>query len=870
MPRLAVLVVLMVRFVACFSCINFECCDVSGENPPTVINCTKKGNIQGISTLLPVTLQVLVIKSQMIDYKVITRDHLPYLPNLHFLAIINSRVATVHLGSFEALPNLTTLDLSGNKIRKLQAGTFRGLQQLRTLDLQRNHIRSVDNGTFVELHKLEKLDLSGNCLPRIPEDIWILKSVIEVNLSLNKILQSPLEDLQRFERTESLTLNGAGVLEKFDCTALGIRDFIFRHRHLRWDVYCTPENGGLTFLNERALDSLTCEAPKISIVPTTQAVNIQETVSFTCRADCKERLHFSWLLPNGEELPSTSEYTEQYTKAIMRQCKFTNVRTYEKRTVCYSVLNITTTSGANDTAGTYTCRVTGNHTLSASASSNLTMNNVQVSDTLEGKVTHQQHAGTTPHSAVEGLDTDDVTRENKNIIILLSGKAHGEPDSRGNISVYVVLSCSFVVYVILVVALTVREVRTRTKERNRHVRSRDEFNRMSNAEEDNKTYENDDQFLHEEDSGNRGIYENDDQFSDRDFGDKTYENDDQLPAEDAEDQLYENNDQFSDGEAEHVYDNDDELSPKYHQRKMPHRAPAHPLPDNAVEATPSHRPRRINRKILKPSMCKAKVTVVEEGIEEGHYDNDSRRCGQAGTKSAGNHMGTKVSRHATSEAQRKRVYDNERQLRESLSRKLTKGITTGSNVFATKTSEFGFGNYDNEIQKRASRFTRPRNPDMSRDSLYVSRSSIIAAKRRTRQPAGARPWDNVVFRAPDQVGHYNNEGRFIAFAESTKRSADKRPPNLRSRGHMRQGKADNSAQEDGASGFDMNNQGINDYITEKRAGPSEPDYLDIQKADSNIQTSDEMSDDNSSDHEYFAFPGSSGETNEQHSTTGYP
>ncbi|CAH1256626.1 Hypp1685 [Branchiostoma lanceolatum] len=617
-----------------------------------------------------------------------------------------------------------------------------------------------------------------------------------------------------------MNLVGTGQQAKCDCTLRGIKELISRNERLSWDIRCTGdrEKGQVTYLANLGLDSLICEAPKVSVVPNTQVWDLQGTASFTCAADeCKEHLYFSWHLPNGEELPSTIEYSRQFTKEEPQKCRAGYVRTYEKRTVCYSVLNITAAvpGSGHDVSGTYTCRVTGNYTQNASASAVLTVRHTQPSvDMVHDKTTPQKHTAAT--SCNPGLDYNVITPENKNMSVILVSER--TPGSRGNIPVYAVMTSVFIIVCVTLVAfVTVRKVRMRRREQNRNDQGRD-ANQMSKDEDDTNTYENDDQFLNEQDSSGRGIYENDDQFSDaQNSGEGTYENDDQFSNEDVGEQHYENNDEFSDiEEAGHTYDNDFELSNhdkgvsrKHRLRKMPDTASTRERgkrTGNAVGAGPSRKPRRINRRKLRASMCK--VTVVEEEIPEGHYDNDKRRGGQVRARAVGGHMGTEILRHGTSQdmAEEAGGYDNERQRRDVFTRKPANSSNC-SDVSEKNTSETGFGHYDNEMQKRDSISARPENTSRTRDSHCVRQSSIVTARRKARKPADTRPCDNV----------------------------------------------------DETPGAEPNTEGINDYIAVKCDSTSEPDYLDIQKtntATNNTSTND-ISDDNDSEHEYFALPGPS-------------
>ncbi|KAI8512837.1 hypothetical protein Bbelb_094760 [Branchiostoma belcheri] len=896
---LVLLLVIAASLVGCSSCVDLGCCDASGGDPPTTINCTTAGHLRGISTALPDSLKVLVLQYQII--RVIKRPDLPYLPELRLLAIKNSRLAAVHAGSFESVPNVTTLDLSANKIRTLEAGTFAGLQKLRTLNLAVNSIYSVDSGTFVELRELRTLDLSGNCLPRIPGDVWLLQSATEVNLVFNLILRAPLEDLQNFERaTEGMTLDGAGKHGNCDCTLREIRYLIKRNKRLHWSIRCTDANGQLRYLSTIPLDSLTCEPPDVSVTPATQAVDAQGRASFTCRAECEEQLHFSWLLPNGEEHPSSYEHSRQYTSARVQQCKGFNVRTYEKQTVCYSVFTVTSSSetDGSDVFGTYTCRVTGEHTHNASASAVLTTRNTQ------DWTTPQQHTTATPHNPIEGQDTNATTPDNKSTV-LVSERTPGESAERPvSVSVYVVVASVIVVCVTLVVVTAVRKVRTRKEKREKNGPTRDVNQTPNNDEDDTRTYENDDQFLSGGDPGNRVVYENNQFSSDETLGRQTYENDNQFPDEEANEQPYENDDQFSNNETlgRQAYENDDQFSnnetfgrqtyenddqfPNVEANEQPYendnqfsndeifgrtiatyenndqfsdKEGAGHIYDNndglsgrdkittrekrvrdAYEARPSHQPRRINRRKLRPSMCK--ITVLQEDIEERHYDNRTPGSCRVTTRFVGSHTDTKVLQHAASQVIS--FYDNEKPAND----------IKGTSVFVAKEpSETGFGHYDNEIQSRNKITTRSKNTSQTNKSDYVTRSCIIAAKRKARESAGAKLCDNVAFTASraHPMGHYDNEGGFIRFAESSQKSAadhDKQQSESLTGCHVRREDSGIRVQKDEQSGDAIETTSANDYIVVGSGEPSEPaDYLDIQNTDKN-KTND------TSEHDYVTLP----------------
>eukprot|EP00058_Branchiostoma_floridae_P025804 XP_002611294.1 hypothetical protein BRAFLDRAFT_73312 [Branchiostoma floridae] len=590
-PSLVLLgLLIVVGFAGSSSRSDLDRCSRRFGNPPTAITCTRSGALSDIPAELPEALRSLVIKFQTI--KTIGRGKLPGLPNLRVLTIHSSSVVEVEVGCFDTVPNLTNLDLSMNKIRKLEVGTFRGLRQLKYLNLALNHLVSIDNGTFSELQKIETLDLSINCLQRIPSDIWRLKSLQEFTIMDNIIQQLSLGDLVKFQHNEGMNMFGGRLI--CDCRLREIKKWITRLGRSRLDVMCTDENRKGKWLSSFPLDRLTCPPPLVSVTRT-NAVGIPGKGFLTCQANCLEKLHFSWLLPNGNELSSTSEYSRQRASERMLHCRRigSDVRVFEETTTCYSVLNLTASQN-----GTYTCMVTGNHAKSANASAILNLGHIQLPDVVQYKTTPQESIKTTPRSMVVFSETTTLPGHLKS-----------------NVALYEGIAAASGVGVVLVLAALIRKIRMRNEEEParrrrgqdkdvRHVSNQGDDSNIDGLDHSSRPYENDDETLNEED-GARATYENDDQFRD------PYENDG------AEKVSYEIDDQFS---------NQDMRSCNKRRRHKTRGSECTPdlgkTPKtfDAVEADNLPKPR--TRKELRASMCR--VTVRGEGLGGGEYDNEKR------------------------------------------------------------------------------------------------------------------------------------------------------------------------------------------------------------------------------------------------------
>ncbi|CAH1268531.1 LRRC24 [Branchiostoma lanceolatum] len=887
-PSLFLLGVFIDGFVGCLSSSDLDRCSLRGGNPPTAIICTRSGALRAVPAPLPDTLTSLVIKFQTI--RTIERGKLPGLPDLRVLTIHGSKVAEVEVGAFDTVPNVTNLDLTMNKIRKLEAGTFRGLGRLKFLNLALNHLYSIDNGTFSGLQKLEWLDLAKNCLQRIPTDTWMLKSLQDLVIVYNMIQQPSLGDVTKFEHNGGMNIRFGGRII-CDCELRKIKQWIAIKGRSRLDVLCSDEKGQQNWLSSYPLERLACEPPEVSVTLRRQAVDAPETAFLTCQADCQENLHFSWLLPNGKELPSTSESSRKRTSARTLHCmrKGSNVRTHVRKTTCYSVLNITAIDNPNYVSGTYTCRVQGNYTKSAAASAPVNLGPIQRPDVVPYETTPRQDFSTTLFS-----------------MVMFSGSTTPPGQLKRNASFYHGIVAASSVCVILVLVVIVRKCRMRKEEEpvrcrrgqdkdTRQVSNQDDGNNIHEMNDNNgevrteeggierATYDNEEDaggvtYENEEDAG--GVaYENEEDAggvayeNEEDAGGVAYENE-----EDTGGVAYENEDQFSDPyendsefwneeEVERTnYENDPQFS-NQDKRSVNRRRVRKTRSgnngasgrgkilraNNAADAENLPKPRRINREKLRASMCR--VTVTKEELGEEQYDNDKR----------GSHLGRARQLRSETDAETSKLavqeswhYDNELRRGGKIStkhentRRIADGNMHSDSTVAIMESESG--HYDNDIQNRRDTSTRPK-----RTRRTDIRTTGSSTDQNFINPSDADLCDSVAFVVPGRIGHCDNEGQLVDFLEPTQ-TCHKRVSDWCSRDHVRRNESDDhvvSYDRHDTSGVETCTKDADDYITVRNGDSSESDSPYTRKTNPNItktSTSDDESNGNDSDHKYFGFP----------------
>ncbi|KAI8487765.1 hypothetical protein Bbelb_345030 [Branchiostoma belcheri] len=493
---------------------------------------------------MPTTLKELVLQHQNITS--IRVGDFRGLQFLETLRICDSHIVTIQPGCFEGLPRVQQIDLSRNSIKRLEAKTFKGLEKLRTLNLGYNEIHHIDNAAFAGFDELSVLILTNNCLTSIPqgtESIWS-----KIDLTNNSI--TSVGDVGKLKHLRSVTL----TLNKIpcDCNMREIKEWMVEANKELWTVPCMVGGTGNYKLVQYAhWDNLTCPSPDVSV--TTDNGAVTGNVSFTCQTSCKKGLNFSWIAPNGDHRPSSYEYSRNYTNVSKLSCKGSNITTLETKIMCYSVLNIPLVDN-----GTFTCKVTADHTDNAKASVAY-----QGVTTTQGNKAQPETTTVKPNERSTGKhDPQSVTWA-------------GRPRIEIIFTVLAGCGCSLIIAAIAACVRTFRGAR-QTDDRNAG-------NGASNAQclgtigPTESHYENDDQCLdtglaaegHTDQFSGNGAdaerdYENDDQFTDTEGArGGHYENDDQfLDTGEARGGHYENDDQFTDaiGARGGHYENDDQFT----------------------------------------------------------------------------------------------------------------------------------------------------------------------------------------------------------------------------------------------------------------------------------------------------------------------
>lgn len=100
-----------------------------------------------------------------------------------------NRISFIHHKAFDGLVELFVLDLSSNKLKEIR-NIFESLRSLVKLDLSLNRIEKLDKNVFKNLGELRELNLMKNNLKFLDPDVFKpLLSLEFVNISFNK---SPL------------------------------------------------------------------------------------------------------------------------------------------------------------------------------------------------------------------------------------------------------------------------------------------------------------------------------------------------------------------------------------------------------------------------------------------------------------------------------------------------------------------------------------------------------------------------------------------------------------------------------------------------------------------------------------------------------
>ncbi|KAK2862301.1 hypothetical protein Q5P01_001834 [Channa striata] len=133
---------------------------------------------------------------------------------LRQLRLAHNQISSISSGAFEKLLNLTLLLLQGNRLQTITEGDLKGLLSLNMLDLSGNNFLTVprhlpasieqlylsnnslsglDRDSFVSLLNLKYLRLShcGLQSSSVPQQVFNISSLVELDLSYNKLITIP-------------------------------------------------------------------------------------------------------------------------------------------------------------------------------------------------------------------------------------------------------------------------------------------------------------------------------------------------------------------------------------------------------------------------------------------------------------------------------------------------------------------------------------------------------------------------------------------------------------------------------------------------------------------------------------------------------
>lgn len=124
-----------------------------------------------------------------------------HLTDLLFLDLSHNRLETLPPQT-RRLTNLKTLDLSHNPLELFQLRQLPSLQSLEVLNMSGTQRTLLNFPTSIDsLANLSELDLSHNALPKLPDCVYNVSTLVRLNLSDNEIneLSSSMEQWQRLE-----------------------------------------------------------------------------------------------------------------------------------------------------------------------------------------------------------------------------------------------------------------------------------------------------------------------------------------------------------------------------------------------------------------------------------------------------------------------------------------------------------------------------------------------------------------------------------------------------------------------------------------------------------------------------------------------
>ncbi|XP_026163211.1 lumican [Mastacembelus armatus] len=161
--------------------------------------------------------QAVLQNQAQLCYFFANHNHLSSVPNalpagLKQLRLAHNQISSISPGAFHSLHNLTLLLLQGNRLQTITEGDFKGLVSLNLLDLSgnlfstvprhlppfiqqlylsNNSLSGLDEHSFKKLLNLKYLRLSRCGLQSIHPQAFNFSSLIELDLSYNKLTTIP-------------------------------------------------------------------------------------------------------------------------------------------------------------------------------------------------------------------------------------------------------------------------------------------------------------------------------------------------------------------------------------------------------------------------------------------------------------------------------------------------------------------------------------------------------------------------------------------------------------------------------------------------------------------------------------------------------
>ncbi|XP_045573390.1 relaxin receptor 2a [Salmo salar] len=145
--------------------------------------------------------------------KSISQDTFTGLTSLMFLSMVNTSLVQLPQPSLcHHTPNLSWVDFEGNQVLTINHSTLMTCSQLTVLLLMNNRIHTLPVHSFQTLVLLEELDLSNNRIKELPNNTFkSLKSLVKLNISHNPLFHIHPGHFDDLTQLQSLGLEGIEI-----------------------------------------------------------------------------------------------------------------------------------------------------------------------------------------------------------------------------------------------------------------------------------------------------------------------------------------------------------------------------------------------------------------------------------------------------------------------------------------------------------------------------------------------------------------------------------------------------------------------------------------------------------------------------------